>query len=171
MPLADYGTVVAQNGKKQKNVNLLHLTQAAVGDLNTQVATISIRQKNSKNKCHGSKSRGTLFSEPVDEVAQPARVTKGSFGACAPTRGASRHRSPELLLRSTSNGLLPGRFRSSGPGGERAPYTLTRGTNCCLHLRPHRAEVILWHDVSALAKHAQGRPLLCTLQELTLVHA
>src|SRR3954447_24640718 len=46
VPMADYGTIVAQNATKQKNVNLLQLTQAAVGDVNTQVATVSIRQKN-----------------------------------------------------------------------------------------------------------------------------
>jgi hypothetical protein len=50
VPLADYGTIVSQNGKKQKNVNLLQLTQVAIGGINTQVATISIRQKDSKNK-------------------------------------------------------------------------------------------------------------------------
>jgi hypothetical protein len=50
VPMADYGTIVAQNATKQKNVNLLQLTQAAVGDVNTQVATISIRQKNKKDK-------------------------------------------------------------------------------------------------------------------------
>jgi hypothetical protein len=46
VPLSDYGTIVAQNAMRQKNVNLLHLTQVVVGDVNTQVATISIRQKN-----------------------------------------------------------------------------------------------------------------------------
>jgi hypothetical protein len=50
VPMADYGTIVAQNATKQTNVNLLQLTQAAVGDVNTQVATISIRQKNHKDK-------------------------------------------------------------------------------------------------------------------------
>src|SRR5215212_941485 len=42
VPLADYGQIAAQNATKQKNVNLLHLTQVAIGGLNTQVATISI---------------------------------------------------------------------------------------------------------------------------------
>jgi hypothetical protein len=50
VPMADYGQIAAQNATKQKNVNLLQLTQAAVGDVNTQVATISIRQKNKKDK-------------------------------------------------------------------------------------------------------------------------
>ncbi len=50
VPMADYGTIVAQNAIKQNNVNLLQLTQVAVGDVNTQVATISIRQKDHKNK-------------------------------------------------------------------------------------------------------------------------
>jgi predicted amino acid-binding ACT domain protein len=46
VPLTDFGQVVAQNAMRQKNVNLLHLTQVAIGDTNTQVATISIRQHN-----------------------------------------------------------------------------------------------------------------------------
>jgi hypothetical protein len=49
VPLSDFGTIVAQNAIHQKNVNLLQLTQAAVGDMNTQVATISIRQHNSQD--------------------------------------------------------------------------------------------------------------------------
>ena len=47
VPMKDFGTIVAQNAIRQKNVNLLHLTQVAVGDMNTQVATVSIRQRNS----------------------------------------------------------------------------------------------------------------------------
>jgi hypothetical protein len=50
VPMADYGQIAAQNGIKQKNVNLLQLTQVAIGGVNTQVATISIRQKNKKDK-------------------------------------------------------------------------------------------------------------------------
>jgi hypothetical protein len=46
VPLSDFGQVVAQNAIRQKNVNLLHVTAAAVGDMNTQVATVSIRQHN-----------------------------------------------------------------------------------------------------------------------------
>jgi hypothetical protein len=47
VPLSDFGQVVAQNIIRQKNVNLLHITASAVGDMNTQVATVSIRQHNS----------------------------------------------------------------------------------------------------------------------------
>src|SRR5262249_27355025 len=47
VPLSDFGQVVAQNIIRQKNVNLLQVTAAAVGDMNTQVATVSIRQHNS----------------------------------------------------------------------------------------------------------------------------
>jgi hypothetical protein len=50
VPMKDYGTIVAQNAIRQKNVNLLHLTQAAVGDMNSQVATVSIRQRNSQDR-------------------------------------------------------------------------------------------------------------------------
>jgi hypothetical protein len=46
VPMKDFGTIVAQNAIRQKNVNLLHLTQVAVGDMNQQVATVSIRQRN-----------------------------------------------------------------------------------------------------------------------------
>jgi len=46
IPMSDFGQVVAQNAIRQKNVNLLHLTQVAVGDMNQQVATVSIRQRN-----------------------------------------------------------------------------------------------------------------------------
>jgi hypothetical protein len=49
VPLMDFGTIVAQNVIRQKNVNLLQVSQAAVGDMNTQVATISIRQHNSQD--------------------------------------------------------------------------------------------------------------------------
>ncbi len=49
VPLMDFGTVVAQNVIHGNNVNLLQVSQAAVGDMNTQVATISIRQHNGLN--------------------------------------------------------------------------------------------------------------------------
>jgi hypothetical protein len=49
VPLWDFGTIVAQTAIRQKNVNLLQVSQTAVGDMNTQVATISIRQHNSQD--------------------------------------------------------------------------------------------------------------------------
>jgi hypothetical protein len=49
VPLWDFGTIAAQNAIHQKNVNLLQVSQTAVGDMNTQVATISIRQHNSQD--------------------------------------------------------------------------------------------------------------------------
>jgi hypothetical protein len=49
VPLKDFGTIVAQNSLRQKNVNLLQVSQVAVGDMNSQVATISIRQHNNQN--------------------------------------------------------------------------------------------------------------------------
>jgi predicted amino acid-binding ACT domain protein len=49
VPLSDFGTIVAQNVLHQNNVNLLQVTQAALGDMNTQVATVSIRQHNGTN--------------------------------------------------------------------------------------------------------------------------
>jgi len=50
VPMKDYGQIVAQNAIRQKNVNLLHMTQVAVGDMNTQVATVSIRQRNNVDR-------------------------------------------------------------------------------------------------------------------------
>mgnify|MGYP001495214501 CR=1 FL=1 len=49
VPLWDFGTIVAQNVLHQNNVNLLQVSQTAVGDMNSQVATISIRQRNSQD--------------------------------------------------------------------------------------------------------------------------
>jgi len=49
VPLWDFGTIAAQNIIHGSNVNLLQVSQAAVGDMNTQVATISIRQHNSQD--------------------------------------------------------------------------------------------------------------------------
>jgi len=46
VPLRDFGTIVAQNALRQKNVNLLQLSQVALGDMNSQVVTVSIRQRN-----------------------------------------------------------------------------------------------------------------------------
>src|SRR6266849_977267 len=46
VPLFDLGQIMAQNLIRQNNVNLLQVSQAAVGDMNTQVATISILHKN-----------------------------------------------------------------------------------------------------------------------------
>jgi hypothetical protein len=46
VPLFDLGQIMAQNIIHQNNVNLLQVSQAAVGDMNTQVATISILHKN-----------------------------------------------------------------------------------------------------------------------------
>jgi len=49
VPLRDFGTIVAQNALRQKNVNLLQISQAALGDMNSQVVTVSVRQHNSQN--------------------------------------------------------------------------------------------------------------------------
>jgi predicted amino acid-binding ACT domain protein len=49
VPMKDFGSIVAQNAIRQKNVNLLHLSQLVVGDMNSQVATVSIRQRNSQD--------------------------------------------------------------------------------------------------------------------------
>jgi predicted amino acid-binding ACT domain protein len=46
VPLWDFGTIAAQNAIHGKNVNLLQVSQTAVGDMNSQVATVSIRQHN-----------------------------------------------------------------------------------------------------------------------------
>jgi hypothetical protein len=46
VPLASLGTFMAQNIAHQNNISLLQVSQMAVGDLNSQVATISVRQYN-----------------------------------------------------------------------------------------------------------------------------
>jgi hypothetical protein len=50
VPLVSLGTLMAQNIAHQNNVSLLHVSQMAVGDLNSQVATISVRQYNKNGK-------------------------------------------------------------------------------------------------------------------------
>lgn len=50
VPLASLGTIMAQNIAHQNNISLLHVSQTAVGDLNSQVATISVRQFNKNGK-------------------------------------------------------------------------------------------------------------------------
>lgn len=49
VPLASLGTIMAQNIAHQNNISLLQVSQEAVGDLTSQVATISVRQFNSLN--------------------------------------------------------------------------------------------------------------------------
>jgi hypothetical protein len=46
VPLYDLGQIMAQNMMRQNNVNLLQVSQTAVGDMNTQVATVSILHHN-----------------------------------------------------------------------------------------------------------------------------
>jgi len=50
VPLSSLGAFLAQNVAHQNNVSLLQVSQSAVGDLNSQVATVSVRQygKNAK---------------------------------------------------------------------------------------------------------------------------
>jgi hypothetical protein len=57
VPLLSLGPLMAQNIAHQNNISLLHVSQTAVGDLNSQVATISVRQfnKNNGNKLEPAK--------------------------------------------------------------------------------------------------------------------
>jgi hypothetical protein len=41
---------VAQNSARRNHISLLHVSQTAVGDLNSQVATVSVRQYNKSGK-------------------------------------------------------------------------------------------------------------------------
>jgi hypothetical protein len=50
VPLSSLGTFMAQNIAHQNNISLLHVSQMAVGDLNSQVATVSVRQYNKNGK-------------------------------------------------------------------------------------------------------------------------
>jgi hypothetical protein len=49
VPLSDFGPIIAQNGMRQNQVDLLQVTQMVLGDTNTQAATISIREKHNKH--------------------------------------------------------------------------------------------------------------------------
>jgi hypothetical protein len=46
VPLRDLGTIVRLNAVKQRNINLIHLSQTSIGQWNSQVATISVWQRN-----------------------------------------------------------------------------------------------------------------------------
>jgi predicted amino acid-binding ACT domain protein len=46
VPLLSLGAFLAQNIAHQNNISLLQVSQTAVGDLNSQVATVSVRQYN-----------------------------------------------------------------------------------------------------------------------------
>lgn len=50
VPLSSLGPFMAQNIAHQNNISLLHVSQMAVGDLNSQVATVSVRQYNKNGK-------------------------------------------------------------------------------------------------------------------------
>jgi len=50
VPLSSLGTFMAQNIAHQNNISLLHVSQMAVGNLNSQVATVSVRQYNKNGK-------------------------------------------------------------------------------------------------------------------------
>jgi hypothetical protein len=46
VPLKDFGLFVAANVIRGNNVNFLHLSQTAAGDLNTQIVTVGVVQRN-----------------------------------------------------------------------------------------------------------------------------
>ena len=76
VPLKDFGTIAAQNAIRQKNVNLLQVSQTAVGDLNSQVATVSIRQHNSQKP--GKWEPATTCWLPVSSLGWVAQANKDS---------------------------------------------------------------------------------------------
>jgi hypothetical protein len=61
VPLPDFGTIVAQNILHQNNVNLLQVSQAAIGDMNTQVATIAITHQNGWGPSSSSSPATTCY--------------------------------------------------------------------------------------------------------------
>jgi len=61
LPRRDFGRFVAANVRRGNNVNFLHLSQLAAGDLNTQVATVGVTQRNT--------------GEPARSVYIPTRGT------------------------------------------------------------------------------------------------
>jgi predicted amino acid-binding ACT domain protein len=50
VPLMSLGPFMAQNIAHQNNISLLHVSQTAIGDFNSQVATVSVRQYNKNGK-------------------------------------------------------------------------------------------------------------------------
>jgi predicted amino acid-binding ACT domain protein len=75
VPLASLGPIMAQNIAEQKNISLLHVSQMAIGGLNSQVATISVRQLNKNRKKLEPTNKLWLPVGDLDWVQQTNRNT------------------------------------------------------------------------------------------------
>jgi hypothetical protein len=75
VPLSSLGTFMAQNIAHQNNISLLHVSQMAVGDLNSQVATVSVRQYNKNGKKFEPAQRIWLPTSDLSWIQQTNRDT------------------------------------------------------------------------------------------------
>jgi len=85
VPLTSLGGIMAQNIAHQNNISLLHVSQTAIGNLNSQVATISIRQYNTASKKYEPAKKIWLPVADVPYVQQTNRdaafVTQDVIGS------------------------------------------------------------------------------------------
>jgi len=75
VPLGSLGTFMAQNIAHQNNISLLQVSQMAVGDLNSQVATVSVRQYNKNGKKYEPASKIWLPTSDLGWIQQTNRDT------------------------------------------------------------------------------------------------
>jgi len=84
VPLSSLGAILAQNVAHQNNISLLHVSQMAVGNLNSQVATISVRQYNSSTKKYEPAKKIWLPTSDLSWIQQTNRdaafVTQEVYG-------------------------------------------------------------------------------------------
>jgi hypothetical protein len=75
VPLSSLGTFMAQNIAHQNNISLLHVSQMAVGALNSQVATVSVRQYNKNGKKYEPASKVWIPTSDLSWIQQTNRDT------------------------------------------------------------------------------------------------
>ena len=94
------GAAGEQNVIHQNNVNLLHVSQAAIGDMNTQVATIAINHQNGWGPTSSSSPAKTCYlpagslnwikqANLDSTIVEQAAVNRSEFGVPGASRGAS----------------------------------------------------------------------------------
>jgi hypothetical protein len=85
VPLSSLGTFFAQNIAHQNNISLLHVSQMAVGSLNSQVATVSVRQYNNATKKLEPAKKIWLPTSDLGWIQQTNRdtmfITQDVYGA------------------------------------------------------------------------------------------
>jgi hypothetical protein len=75
VPLTSLGTFMAQNIAHQNNISLLHVSQMGVGDLNSQVATISVRQYNAAGNKYEPAKKIWIPTSDLSWIQQTNRDT------------------------------------------------------------------------------------------------